>query len=260
MNKSGCSCGSVAAAIFFIYAIGQVFSQAQTNPGNAFLLAGAMILLATIVIWVAVSTTKKARVLRVDAFQQTANTIQRFIDTDAAALTKDIGAKGETDLFELPNIQLMEYKSNGTEYVAGHAGISFPIVGRVRGYAGGTRGESIKKPEVLTEIDKGKVRISNERIIFIGEKETDEWKFEKLVDAQAGDNGLWIKLASSGRTKNAFLQHTSHDQLPIAMAIGIASEWAKGGQAPAVEYAKGMLGQINQAVAEAQTKVSRSKR
>ena len=259
MKKSGCSCGAIAAAVVVLYVIAQIFSNWSSNSGLSFLLILALVFSVAVAILVSQAGSKRASTAHANEFQQTVSTLQTWIDSDSKKLAADIAAKGEQNLFELPNIQLMEYKSNGTEFVAGHAGVSFPIVGRVRGYTGGTRGESVRKPEVLTQIDAGKVLISNERIIFVGEKETDEWSWDKLVDAQAGDNGLWIKLASSKRAKNAFLQHEKHDQLPIAMAIGIANEWFKGGQGPAVEYAKGIVSQIN-SVANADTRRGSSKR
>jgi hypothetical protein len=149
------------------------------------------------------------------------------------ALTKG----DETALFDLANVDLLDFKSTGSSYSGGNAGISFPIVGRIRGHVGGQQGQITRNPEQLMIVDNGTLKITSKRIIFVGAKEAREIAIAKLLDVELGPNGLWAKLAMSNKAKREGFQHMAGDQIPIGMAIGIANEWSTGGQAAAKKYA-----------------------
>jgi hypothetical protein len=239
--KNGCLV--LVAALLLISGINTL----AKDTNGVGVLVGAMILvgIGILALW----GVKRKNKSHVDELANVGAMVQSWLDkgvgSDGAAFTKD----GEQALFELGNIQLLEFKSSGSQFVGGNAGISFPLVGRVRGHVGGTRGEIIKNPEELTIVDTGKLRITSDRLIFIGQKEAREIKIEKLLDVELGPNGLWVKLAMSGKGKREGFQHLALDQIPLGMAIGIANEWHKGGLAQAKPYTENTIKQITDYVA-----------
>ena len=163
----------------------------------------------------------------------------------------------EVALFDLPNVELLEFKSTGSTYGGGNAGISFPIVGSLRGHVGGQRGQIIRNPEQLMVSDRGTLKVTSNRLVYVGEKETREIAIAKLLDVELGPNGLWAKLAMSNKSKREGFQHMALDQITVGMAIGIANEWTNGGEEAAKKYARNAAAEIRSilaAEAEAKTK------
>lgn len=158
-------------------------------------------------------------------------------------------ADDEQLLFVLPNVELLEYKSTGSTYSGGSAGVSFPLFGRVRGNVGGNRGSISRNPEELILSDMGRLKVSTERLIFVGEKEAREIDLDKVLDFELGPNGLWVKLAMSNRQKREGFQHMEVDQIPIGMAIGIAKEFADNGLDAAKVYANNLSADIRATIA-----------
>jgi len=158
-------------------------------------------------------------------------------------------ADDEQLLFVLPNVELLEYKSTGSTYTGGSAGVSFPLFGRVRGNVGGNRGSISRNPEELILSDMGRLKVSTERLIFVGEKEAREIDLDKVLDFELGPNGLWVKLAMSNRQKREGFQHMQVDQIPIGMAIGIAKEFADKGLEAAKDYAQKLAADIRASIA-----------
>ena len=158
-------------------------------------------------------------------------------------------ADDEQLLFVLPKVELLEYKSTGSTYSGGSAGVSFPLFGRVRGNVGGNRGSISRNPEELILSDMGRLKVSTERLIFVGEKEAREIDLDKVLDFELGPNGLWVKLAMSNRQKREGFQHMEVDQIPIGMAIGIAKEFADKGLDAAKLYANNLAADIRATIA-----------
>jgi hypothetical protein len=147
-------------------------------------------------------------------------------------------ADDEQLLFVLPNVELLEYKSTGSTYSGGSAGVSFPLFGRVRGNVGGNRGSFSRNPEELILSDLGRLKVSTERLIYVGEKESREIDLDKVLDFELGPNGLWVKLAMSNRSKREGFQ-----------SIGIAKEFADKGLDAAKLYAKNLAADIRATIA-----------
>lgn len=158
-------------------------------------------------------------------------------------------ADDEQLLFVLPNVELLEYKSSGSTYSGGNAGVSFPLFGRVRGNVGGNRGSFSRNPEELILSDVGRLKVSTQRLIYVGEKESREIDLDKVLDFELGPNGLWVKLAMSNRSKREGFQHMQVDQIPIGMAIGIAKEFADKDLDAAKLYAKNLAADIRATIA-----------
>lgn len=166
----------------------------------------------------------------------------------------------EVALFDLPGVELLEFKSSGSTYGGGNAGISFPIVGSLRGHVGGQRGQIIRNPEELMVSDTGTLKVTSKRLVYVGEKETREIAIAKLLDVELGPNGLWAKLAMSNKTKREGFQHMALDQITVGMAIGIANEWTKSGEATAKKYALSTAAEIRSILAaEAEAKAAKKR-
>jgi hypothetical protein len=178
-----------------------------------------------------------------------AGDIEAWVAAGLDAEGNAFDADDEQLLFVLPNVELLEYKSTGSTYTGGSAGVSFPLFGRVRGNVGGNRGSISRNPEELILSDMGRLKVSTERLIFVGEKEAREIDLDKVLDFELGPNGLWVKLAMSNRQKREGFQHMQVDQIPIGMAIGIAKEFADKGLDAAKLYAKNLASDIRATIA-----------
>jgi hypothetical protein len=239
----GCVAIVIVAMVVNVF---QLSFSGQLDVGQQFLLWG----IVAAIIGFVILGIRRGNAQKLQNLKDTVTQIQQWIDSPVIDTPNFLSEKGEKTLFDLPNIQLMEYISSGSTYQSVHGGVIVPIVGRVSGIAGVSRGESTKKPATLTSVDNGKVIITDKQIVFIGEKENREWPFAKMLDVQPGPNGLWVKLAASSQKKNGFLQHTAHDQLPIGVAVGIATAWVSGSEAEAKKYATDLIAQFNQTIAE----------
>ncbi|MFM1974009.1 MAG: hypothetical protein RLZZ345_1093 [Actinomycetota bacterium] len=178
-----------------------------------------------------------------------AGDLDAWVDAGLDAEGNKFDSDEEQLLFVLPNVELLEYKSTGSTYSGGSAGVSFPLFGRVRGNVGGNRGEFTRNPEQLILSDIGRLKVSTQRLIYVGEKETREIDLDKVLDFELGPNGLWVKLAMSNRQKREGFQHMQVDQIPIGMAIGIAKEYADKGLKAAQLYAKNLAADIRATIA-----------
>ena len=241
----GLGCALIAVFVILTYFVSTVFKL----PGDASFMIVLFVIAVLVIVLVAKSSKTRDK-KNLQNLQDTVDQLQAWIANPTVDTPNFLSEKGEKTLFELANIDLMEYVSAGSTYESVHGGVIFPIVGRVSGIGGVSKGESTKKPEQLTPVDKGKVLITDKQVVFVGDKQTREWPFDKMLDVQAGPNGLWVKLASSAQKKNAFLQHLGHDQMPIGAAIGIATSWVTGSEKTAKEYATNLIAQFNQTIAE----------
>lgn len=155
----------------------------------------------------------------------------------------------EEALFDITQVELLEFKSTGSSYSGAHAGISFPLFGRIRGNVGGSQGQITRNPEELTSVDTGTLKVTSKRIIFIGEKEARVFELAKVLDFELGPNGLWLKIAMNNKAKREGFQHMALDQIPIGIAVGIANAWSNDGKDAAITYAKNVAEQIRTTMA-----------
>jgi hypothetical protein len=155
----------------------------------------------------------------------------------------------EQALFDVTKVELLEFRSTGSSYSGGSAGISFPLFGRIRGNVGGSQGQIKRNPDVLTVVDIGTVKVTSERILFIGERESRVFELDKVLDYELGPNGLWVKIAMSNKSKREGFQHMALDQITLGMAFGVANAWSNDGEAAALKYARDAAVQIRNAMA-----------
>ncbi len=96
---------------------------------------------------------------------------------------------------------LVEPRRERGTYQGGYSGMSFRVAKGVRYNVGGTRGHYVPGPEVQTPVDSGRIVVSNERVLFIGGKQTREWAFSKLVGIEGSDDEHAVLIHVSNRQK-----------------------------------------------------------
>jgi len=170
---------------------------------------------------------------------------QGIIDDEDYVFAK---RKDEVVIARVNQTMLKEYRSNGSTRTGGYGGVSFPVFGRVRGNVGGYSGQSIRNPEESTPIDVGTSTFTNQRIVFAGDNVVREFELSKLVNLEAGDNGITLTIAVSNRDKASVLASVNFDDLTPGIAAGIAVAYQEGGKAEAVKKIYETKQQIKDAI------------
>ena len=156
--------------------------------------------------------------------------------------------KDEVVIARVNQTMLREFRSNGSTSSGGFGGVSFPVFGRVRGNVGGYSGKSRRNPEESTPIDVGTSTYTNQRIVFAGENVVREFELDKLVNLEAGDNGITVTIAVSNRDKASVLASVNFDDLTPGIAASIAVAYQEGGKAEALKKINETKQQIQDAL------------
>jgi len=156
--------------------------------------------------------------------------------------------KDEVVIARVNQTMLREFRSNGSTSSGGFGGVSFPVFGRVRGNVGGYSGRSRRNPEESTPIDVGTSTYTNQRIVFAGENVVREFDLDKLVNLEAGDNGITVTIAVSNRDKASVLASVNFDDLTPGIAASIAVAYQEGGKAEALKKINETKQQIQDAL------------
>jgi hypothetical protein len=167
--------------------------------------------------------------------------------------------KDEVVIARVGQTILSEFRSNGSSSSGGFGGVSFPVFGRVRANVGGYSGKSRRNPEESTPIDVGTSTYTNQRIVFAGENVVREFDLDKLVNLEAGDNGITLTIAVSNRDKASLLASVNFDDLTPGIAASIAVAYQEGGQAEALKKIQETRTQIADAIALQESKGSKAK-
>jgi hypothetical protein len=144
---------------------------------------------------------------------------------------------GETVIYHLSQVRLNEYRSNGSTYSGTSNGLSFRVTKNVRYNTSVSQGNITKKPEVLQTVDTGSATFTNQRVIYTGEKYTREWNFDKLLNAESGPNGSWVRFAVSNRQTVSGLGVSNYSDIMPGMLAAIAYEWFEKGESAASRFA-----------------------
>lgn len=112
--------------------------------------------------------------------------------------------KGEAVFATVTNASLVEERRGAGHYEGRSAGVSVPI-GKLGGHevryrVGATRGHYQQAPPQPSAVDTGTVVVTNQRVAFIGSRQTRECEFSKLVAAQHEADGTSV-LSVSNREK-----------------------------------------------------------
>jgi len=151
---------------------------------------------------------------------------------------------GEVVIYHLSQVGLNEYRSNGSTYSGTTNGFSFRVTKNVRYNTSVSQGNINKKPEVLQTVDTGSATFTNQRVVYTGEKYTREWNFDKLLNADSGPNGAWVKFSVSNRQTVSGLGASNPREIMPGMLAAIAYEWFEKGEAAASRFALETAGRM----------------
>lgn len=165
--------------------------------------------------------------------------------------------KGEVVIARVNETILNEFRSSGSTSSGGFGGVSLPVFGNVRANVGGYSGRSSRNPEESTPIDVGTSTYTNQRIVFAGENVVREFDLDKLVNLEAGDNGITLTIAVSNRDKASMLSSVNFEDLTPGIAASIAVAYQEGGQALALEKIRETRQLIADAIALQEEKKSK---
>jgi hypothetical protein len=97
--------------------------------------------------------------------------------------------QGEALFATVTSVSLIEERRTGGHYQGDSHGVSIPvgsIGGRsVRYHVGASRGHYVQGTPAPTAIDSGTVYVTNKRVVFTGDSQTLECRFDKLLSCQA---------------------------------------------------------------------------
>lgn len=212
----------------FLIAGGQQLSQNPVALAVVICLALAIVLAV-----IAIRKNKQKETLRL--LQEQVVNLQKIAGGEFGVEDVVFATKAdEVIVHRLSQVVLKEYRSAGSTFGGGYGGVSVPLFGRVRANVGGMKGSSTRKPEESTAIDVGVVTFTNQRIVFAGDNVVREFALDKLVNMEAGDNGITLELSVSNRDKTSVLQAANMPDLTPGMAASIALAWQKGGKEAAM--------------------------
>ncbi len=156
---------------------------------------------------------------------------QRVLDDRSAEVAKaltgegvDAGgiavARGEHALW-VGVAALIEPRRGAGHYQGGSAGVSVPVhVGGMRVRVGQNRGHYVAGPEVQTPVDRGRVVVTDRRVVFVGAKATREWAYTKLIAMTSTTDGSGVLLHVSNRDKVSGLVVDRPASLEYFVAVG----------------------------------------
>ena len=84
--------------------------------------------------------------------------------------------------------------------------------------------------------------------MFAGDNVVREFELSKLVNLEAGDNGITLTIAVSNRDKASVLASVNFDDLTPGIAASIAVAYQEGGKAEAVKKIDETKQQIKDAI------------
>jgi hypothetical protein len=98
-----------------------------------------------------------------------------------------------------------------TRYAGGSAGFSVPVGAGIRVRVGSHRGTLVPGDAMQMDKDEGFVKLTNQRLIFAGALETNEWAFSKILSVAKTEDGNDFLIGVSNRKKTSGLRFTYSD-------------------------------------------------
>ena len=131
-------------------------------------------------------------------------------------------------MFGTSNVSLVEDRKGKGHYTGHSSGFSIPVAsvgGRsVRYRVGASKGHYVQGAPHPEAIDKGKLVITNQRVVFCGTKKAVESLFAKLVSANVESGDLYLSVSNRQKVTRihcgASLDGWLKLRLTLAMAIG----------------------------------------
>ena len=109
-----------------------------------------------------------------------------------------------------------------TRYTGRSQGISIPIVAGIRYRVGSMAGQVIPGEEMQMDKEQGMVKLTNQRLIFVGPNNSTEWAFAKFLAATSNPTRDDFLFAVSNRKKTSGLRFTPTDGVAFSRLLALA--------------------------------------
>ena len=110
---------------------------------------------------------------------------------------------------------------------------------------GASRGTYVQGEERPTSIDTGVVVITNQRAAFMGEKQTREWSWAKLIGVTHAADAPWTAISVSNRQKTSGFAYDHEHSDDIRFRLDLAISRALGTTDELVEQIEGELAALH---------------
>lgn len=136
--------------------------------------------------------------------------------------TRLVPKKGERVYFIAQGAALVEPRRLPGRWEGGHTGLSFRVAKGLYVRTGTSRGTYQQGAEVLQPIDNGEAVITNQRVLFLGDKQTREWAFSKLMGVQYDEERGATYIQVSNRQKVSGVLTGPDWLLPFRFRLSLA--------------------------------------
>jgi hypothetical protein len=109
-----------------------------------------------------------------------------------------------------------------TRYSGRSQGISIPIVAGIRYRVGAHGGTIIPGEEMQMDKEQGMVKLTNQRLIFVGPNNSTEWAFSKFLAATSNPSRDDFLFAVSNRKKTSGLRFTPTDGIAFSRLLALS--------------------------------------
>ena len=131
-------------------------------------------------------------------------------------------------------------------FKGGSAGVSIPVVAGVRLRVGQFSGSVIPGAEMQIDKEAGLVKLTNQRLIFAGSLNTNEWSFAKMLSAARNEEGNDFIIGVSNRKKTSGLKFTDSDGKAFARLFALALYAYENGIPETIKEIKSEITRRNQ--------------
>ena len=131
-------------------------------------------------------------------------------------------------------------------FKGGSAGVSIPVVAGVRVRVGQFSGSVIPGQEMQIDKEAGLVKLTNQRLIFAGSLNTNEWSFAKMLSAARNEEGNDFIIGVSNRKKTSGLKFTAADGKAFARLFALALYAYENGIPETIKEIKSEITRRNQ--------------
>lgn len=148
------------------------------------------------------------------------NEIQQGNLPTMPSITNLVTQKGEKVYWAEPSI-LAEEKVIKRTYQGGSQGVSFRVMKGVSYRVGGHRGE-IKSETGVVAVSDGELIVTNNRVIFRGDKKSFAVKLDKILDIQLFTNGFQFSENNKSKPRLVkFKEQGNHDIIGAILSFAI---------------------------------------
>jgi hypothetical protein len=109
-----------------------------------------------------------------------------------------------------------------TRYSGRSQGFSIPIVAGIRYRVGSQAGTIIPGEEMQMDKESGMVKLTNQRLIFVGPNNSTEWAFSKFLAATSNPSRDDYLFAVSNRKKTSGLRFTPADGIAFSRLLALS--------------------------------------